>query len=347
MSYQLQDDLWNLLCRIALVFLFVSPTLVAGLMSGWVALRRQSAAAAFASGLLITLIGAVVLCFPGSLFVFAGEWGVLNVVGATIVQLFIALGAGAVFGTIWAFLLKRRLQATPAHRLSRRPAFYLLMAALALLVPAAVLAYMAREGRLREVQPIPQGMIARAEARPLSDWLADMQSPDAAVRRSAVRALGHLSSGRPRLLPLQALLSALKDPDPSVRDLAENGLKAQFNCQSPWFAVSREEFPTVLAALKNPDQRTRQTAAEILLDTCLRFSTKLSPDLGAALKDDNPFVRRTAATALGHSNEDALPLLKEALKDGDESVRQSAAKALEEIERRFPTASAERGAKAP
>jgi hypothetical protein len=347
MSYQQQDDLWNLFCEVASAFLFISPTLVAGLVSGWVALKRQTAAAAFASGFLITLIGSVVLCFLGGLFVIVDQWAALEIVVVTIVQFFTALGTGAVFGAIWAFLLKRRSRFTAPGQLSPRPAFYLLVTALVLVVPAAVLGYMARDGRLEKVPAIPPGMIARPEARALSDWLADLQNPDVAARRGAVLALGQLSLGRCRLLTLPALLEALKDPDPGVRDLAEHWLLARFNCASPGSAVSREEFPTVRMALKSPDERVRRTAAEILLDTSLRFSSELFPDLVAALKDDDPFVRRTAATALGHSDEKAIPALKEALKDSDESVRKSVARALEEVEARFPTANPERRAKAP
>jgi HEAT repeat protein len=63
-------------------------------------------------------------------------------------------------------------------------------------------------------------------------------------------------------------------------------------------------------------------------------ASSIVPSLVQALKNQNTYVRRRAADALGHIasfSSFAVPALTEALKDRDSEVRASAASALKKI----------------
>jgi len=95
--------------------------------------------------------------------------------------------------------------------------------------------------------------------------------------------------------------------------------------------------------LKDPDASLRLQAIKALKDRISEAA--VVPALTETLKDDNAFVRRDAALALGKIGPDArpaLPALTATLKDREHSVRKAAADALKKID---PEAAARKGIK--
>ncbi len=68
-----------------------------------------------------------------------------------------------------------------------------------------------------------------------------------------------------------------------------------------------------------------------LIELARDEGAKAIPRLGVALRDDNPFVRRTALRLLGELGEPALPVIKDALSNSDEMVRRNALVALADL----------------
>jgi len=144
------------------------------------------------------------------------------------------------------------------------------------------------------------------------------------VRRVAVVTLGGIGPRAKEAIP--ALIAALKDDDPGVRQTAAGALGGI----GP---EAKEAIPALIAALKDGDPGVRRTAAEAL-EGIGPAAKEAIPALIAALKDGDPWVRRTAAEALGAigpAAKEAIPALITALKDDDPWVRRMAAVALGEI----------------
>jgi HEAT repeat protein len=57
-----------------------------------------------------------------------------------------------------------------------------------------------------------------SSGRAVADWVADLSSPDAKIRKKAVQSLGHVGTADPSALP--AVIGALRDKDASVREAA-------------------------------------------------------------------------------------------------------------------------------
>ncbi len=122
-----------------------------------------------------------------------------------------------------------------------------------------------------------------------------LSSEDPAVRREALRSLAKLrerASVDPQLV-IPPLLSALKDPDPSVRDIA-----------ATYLGIVRDnperEVAGLIDALGDDDPSVRRAAA-------------------------------TALAAYGPAAESAVPALRKAAKDPDEDVQREAGRALVRI----------------
>jgi HEAT repeat protein len=181
---------------------------------------------------------------------------------------------------------------------------------------------------------------AKSEGRPISDLLSEARSPDPSIRRDAVESLGlRIWRGqRPDVLALRELLAALKDPDESVRSCADMSLES-----TRLRHLQREEIPVVQAELKNPDKRVRHKAAEVLFEAPAVLYSKDVEHLIttlkiSALKDDDPYVRQTAARWMSYGCvpedlEPAKAALTAVLEDRDEQVRRWAASSLEELKR--------------
>jgi HEAT repeat protein len=89
-----------------------------------------------------------------------------------------------------------------------------------------------------------------------------------------------------------------------------------------------------IAQLKATEAITRIQAIHTLQER-KDESAEVIPALIEALQDENTYVRRDAARALGSFGEEArsaVPALQAALRDREPSVRQAAAKALSRIE---------------
>jgi HEAT repeat protein len=94
-----------------------------------------------------------------------------------------------------------------------------------------------------------------AGGKPVSHWLAAIQGPDAAQKKKAVRALGHVGPADPAAIP--ALVRALKDPDANVR--AEVAL-ALLNLGP----AAKEAIPALEEAQNDGDETVRAYAAKAL-----------------------------------------------------------------------------------
>ena len=88
-----------------------------------------------------------------------------------------------------------------------------------------------------------------------------------------------------------------------------------------------------VAALRDPDAKTRKKAAGVLGNVGA-VDPAVVPALADAVRDRDPAVRAEAALALmkiGPAARGAAPALAEAQKDANPTVRQYAAKALERV----------------
>jgi len=150
---------------------------------------------------------------------------------------------------------------------------------------------------LRQPEYAPEAALALSfmgsvAVGPLRDAVA---SEDSVVRREALRSLGKLrerASIDPQIV-IPLLLAALKDPDPSVRDVAVTYLGIVRD--SP-----EKEVAGLIEALNDEQSSVRRAAA-------------------------------TALAAYGAQAEPAVPALKKAAKDPDEDVRREAGRALVRI----------------
>lgn len=89
-----------------------------------------------------------------------------------------------------------------------------------------------------------------------------------------------------------------------------------------------------IAKLKSPEPLTRIQAVHTLLER-KGEAEQVVPALIEALQDENVYVRRDAARALGAFGEQAksaIPALQAAQRDQEASVRSAAATALERID---------------
>lgn len=89
-----------------------------------------------------------------------------------------------------------------------------------------------------------------------------------------------------------------------------------------------------IAKLKSPEPLTRMQAVHTLLER-KGEAAQIVPALIEALQDENVYVRRDAARALGSFGSEAhsaVPALQAAQRDREASVRSAAAAALERID---------------
>jgi len=166
-----------------------------------------------------------------------------------------------------------------------------------------------------------------------------------------------------------ALIDVLKDEDRNVRWDAAKALREIAETNPSSTEISKA-VPALIDALKDKDGNVQREAAETLekigfdkvpeekrievkvlaflilekTDKIVSIGNDAVPALIDALKDENEFVRREAAEALGKIAEanpgsteisKAVPALIDALKDEDRSVRRRAAKVLGKIVENF------------
>ncbi len=152
----------------------------------------------------------------------------------------------------------------------------------------------------------------------LKQYLAQLKSPNDAIRLKAVTALGIYYAHDSAIV--EPLIAALRDPDPKVREAAAGVLG--------YIKDSRAVEP-LIAALGDKDYFVRGTAADALA----RFNDpRVVEPFIAALKDPDSKVREGAATALGNIEDSrAVEPLIVTLSDKASAVRGSAAGALGQI----------------
>ena len=266
-------------------------------------------------------------------------------------------------------LVEDRAMITQFRRRWLAPLVILPLGLTAALVPGFTAA---RPATVDAQQPVPNPAPAPAPAPVIAPAPGPLVSP-APVRASVLTtarvssltvsaALARtLQSGRARgtgdtvsgVVP--ALIAALKDPDPKVREAAANSLgqledpraipgliEASHDANSDVRAaalqsLSRFEDPRVvdpmILALKDPNRDVRQDAAQSLGH--FKDPRTLRP-LTAALSDSSADVRQAAAQSLGELGDaQAAPALGGALKDPKADVRQAAAQALGELELKY------------
>ncbi len=182
-----------------------------------------------------------------------------------------------------------------------------------------------------------------AEAKTAVPQLVSLlKDSDANVRRSAADALGGIGAEAKTAVP--QLVPLLKDSDANVRRSTASAL-------GRIGAEAKAAVPQLIPLLKDSDANVRKSAASALGrigDVNVRDSaadalgrrrigaeTKtVVPQLVALLKDSDPYVRESAADALGRigaETKTAVPQLIPLLKDSDVNVRISTTDALVNI----------------
>ena len=124
-----------------------------------------------------------------------------------------------------------------------------------------------------------------AEARRISELVADLESPDAAAREAAAWGLGALDA-EDAAGPLRARLA---DSDPRVRGVAGRSLGK---------IGGREAFQPIAALLDDPDPYVRELA---ILGLEATGSEEVVPAVIPMLSDPEMGVRAVAVSALGHA----------------------------------------------
>ena len=127
---------------------------------------------------------------------------------------------------------------------------------------------------------------AAAQARdPVPALTKLLRDENVDVRRAAAKALTRM----PRTQgAIPALIEALKDADPFVRDNAVDAICSM---------APGEVVPGLIRALKDANPNSRRRAAEALMRLG-RYVDDAIPDLIVLLKDENADVRRAATEAL-------------------------------------------------
>jgi hypothetical protein len=336
------NSLWNLSTQFQLhvpMRLF-APTMVASLLSGGIALRRQRGWAAFCCGLLVTPTVAALL---GYLFGIIADWHVSQEVRgwATFGALYFSLSCGPLAGLVIGIMCAA-IVAGPRQRAAN----WLLCLAVVGGLAGLALAVVEASGYLKLRPTVSAGPTAKATALPQA-LLAALKSGNVAERKRAVEDLHALFyAANPDCAALEALIGAIKDSDESVRSSAVAALH-DVMLDWPW---APEELSVLIPAMKDPDKTVQQEATRALLtcatkervtSTSFKFmGPKSVAAVVAALKDPMISVRRAVSEALALSNRPAatsvgrfldpriIAALESALKNPDEEVRRNAALAL-------------------
>jgi HEAT repeat protein len=180
---------------------------------------------------------------------------------------------------------------------------------------------LAPEALVRQLRDLPTPLPAMATAsdeerrrqsiyEELLDWgatsipslMAGLKDPDVHLRRNVALAFSVLSGGwwqfecgpaRLDIHPaLPSLLAALGDADPNVRAWAAQAVGSMG-------ANAAEAVPALIALLKNDDEGSRNSACIALANIGPAAKAAL-PALHASLSDKSPNVRRFAAGAIQH-----------------------------------------------
>jgi HEAT repeat protein len=163
----------------------------------------------------------------------------------------------------------------------------------------------------------PVDVVAEKDLRAL---ILDLESPDAELRKRAVRTLGGF--GPAARLAIAGLLRVLRNPNES-REVREEAERALAEIGAP----ANEDFTALVHALTDtdaPDTRARLYAVDAL-GKFVRKGREAARALVQALDDPHVEVRRSAAEALGRigwaAREEVFAGLVKAVKDRERNVR--------------------------
>lgn len=190
----------------------------------------------------------------------------------------------------------------------------------------------------------------------LDSITAQLRSPDASVRRTALEVLELLGEDAQRALP--AIAGNLTDPDRFNRWAAARaignigprkaldaipGLAAQLGDVDPNVRLqasatleamgpdAQGALPALIKAISEGDAEPRVAAMNVLLSIGPKYDRPAVPALIGCLGSTDPRVRRAAADVLGKLGpmaEDAIPALRRASEDDDQDVRINASEAI-------------------
>jgi len=195
--------------------------------------------------------------------------------------------------------------------------------------------------------------------RPVSSWVEQLEdSWDVSQRMAAVSILMEIGPGAEGVT--SALIDALGDRNPTVREAATNALQ-RFGSQAsgdlrqalyghpthsvragtaralaPLAASDPEVMDSLIRATRDRSSLVRRVSAEVIGEAGPAASGAVAA-LTAALLDEDPDVRASAATALGRigpAADDAIPALTVASLDTVSRVAEAAREALSKIDRR-------------
>jgi HEAT repeat protein len=163
--------------------------------------------------------------------------------------------------------------------------------------------------------------------------MADLRSPDAKTRESALQKIAGGAAATARDLQDELRSLAQKDPEPAVRGAALAALGATFN---PKMA------PVVRAGLTDKQWQVRRGAARGLEGLCWFAAPPFIADLCRALHDPEPRVAVAAADALGFCSHElfkaAIGSLMDRMANGPNAeVRAAATRALVRHRAALPT----------
>ena len=159
---------------------------------------------------------------------------------------------------------------------------------------------------------------ASAQADRVAQYLRDLSSEDASLRRNAVRQLAQIAAWE----LVEPLMPLLADPDESVRSETRDALEQ----------IGEDAVVALLAGLGADDATMRAGCADVIGRLNYLDDERFQRGLLPLVKDESADVRREACAALGRVGDIAASgTLKEALADPEPQVQTAAATALAKL----------------
>jgi HEAT repeat protein len=164
--------------------------------------------------------------------------------------------------------------------------------------------------RYFKVKPMPV-VLPDSEDKTEADFIAALSDKDWHLRLWAAQNLS--TSATETAIP--ALVKALQDSDPDVREAAAQGL------------IRLRASQTVAPLVQSLSLETRETAVKVL--TSISDTISLDALTGAALNDSSAWVRIPAIEALSQQNDSRyLPIFSQILQDSQKEIYEAAKNAL-------------------
>jgi HEAT repeat protein len=177
----------------------------------------------------------------------------------------------------------------------------------------------ARQGALEGL-----GSYGEKAGSAVNEIIGALDDPDEEIRDMAFWALGELGAAAEEAVP--KLMQIVRAEKHEMADEAASVLSK----------IGKAAIPPLLEYVRGSGDRHRVRPVGTILG---RMKASVVPILISALKDRDPFVRRTVLFgfgAMGYKAKDALPALRPLLDDPDKFVRRRAQLAINFIERALP-----------